>query len=186
MTLPPDLRITTEMLWHGVLIFALLDAVYVPVLIWRITQENFERIKWTLLVTTGLFWGLLWVWVLFHFWEPVYSYIFLAWMRGFIPFAYGFLFAGIGLGMWWLSLRLPGNPVLSFCLLGGLWGVITHIWAVHLGIVDKPPMLQKAGATAAVVIAAFEFMFYWCVILSITSILQWLTHRTFPILKDSQ
>jgi hypothetical protein len=70
-------------------------------------------------------------------------------------------------------LRLPGHPVLSFCLLGGLWGMITHVWAVYLGILDKPPMLQGAGAAAAIVIAAFEFIFYWCIILSITTIFQW-------------
>ena len=30
MTLPPDVRVTTEMLWRGALIFALLDAGFVP------------------------------------------------------------------------------------------------------------------------------------------------------------
>jgi hypothetical protein len=40
-----------------------------------------------------------------------------------------------------VPLHLSGLEV-SFRLLGGLWGMITHVWAVYLGIVDKPPMLQ--------------------------------------------
>jgi len=58
-----------------------------------------------------------------------------------------------------------GNPVVSFCLLGGLWGMITHMWAVYLGIVDKPPILQGVAAAAAVVVAVFEYVFYWSVVL---------------------
>ena len=171
MTLPSGLRITTEMLWQGAFIFAILDVGLVPLLAWRITPLKLRQLKWPLVGTTGLFWGVLWAWVLQNFWESVYIYIFPGWMRGLIPFAYGLLFAGVGLAMWWLSLRLPGHPVVNFCLLGGLWGMITHVWAVFMGIVDKPPMLQGAAATAAVVIAAFEFMFYWCVILCIALIL---------------
>jgi hypothetical protein len=182
MTLPPDFRITTAMLWQGALIFALLDLGFVPLLAWRITAVKFRRLRWTLVGTTGLFWGVLWAWVLEYFWESVYSYIFLGWMRGLIPFAYGVLFAGVGLVLWWLSSHLPGPPVLSFCLLGGLWGMITHVWAVYLGIVDKPPLLQGAARGAAVVIAAFEFTFYWCVILSLAAVLQqswqWLRRET--------
>ena len=45
--------------------------------------------------------------------------------------------------------------------------MITHLFAVSLGIVSKPPALQGAAPVAAVVIAIFEFMFYWCVILSV-------------------
>jgi hypothetical protein len=71
----------------------------------------------------------------------------------------------------WLALRLPGNAVVNFCLLGGLWGMITHIWAVARGLVEKPPMLQGVNPVAAVVIAGFEFMFYWCIMLSIASLL---------------
>jgi len=37
--------------------------------------------------------------------------------------------------------------------------------------VDKPPMLQGASPVAAVVIAIFEFTFYWCIILSVACLL---------------
>lgn len=171
MTLPPDFKVTTHMLWLGGLILALMDAGLVPLLAWRIKPVAFRQLKWALVATTAVFWSTLWMWALSNFWDSVYSYIFPGWARHLIPPAYGLLFAGAGLAFWWLALRLPGPPALGFCLLGGLWGFVTHSWAVYLGIVDKPPMLQGVDPLAAMVVPIFEFMFYWCIVLSIACLL---------------
>jgi hypothetical protein len=171
MTLPPDFKVTSHMLWVGTLIFAMIDAAFVPLLAWRIKPAIFHQFKWALVITTALFWSALWTWALVNFWDSVYHYVFPTWARWLIPPAYGLLFAGVGLLFWWLALRTRGNPVVSFCLLGGLWGMTTHVWAVFLGIVDKPPMLQGVVPAAAVIVAVFEFMFYWCIILSIAVLL---------------
>lgn len=171
MTLPPDFKVTSHMLWMGALIFALIDAGFVPLLAWRIQPVTFRQVKWILVTTTAIFWSGLWTWALVNFWDSVYRYVFPAWARWLIPPAYGLLFAGVGLLSWWLALRMPGNPVLGFCLLGGLWGMITHLWAVFLGIVDKPPMLQGATPAGAVIMAVFEFIFYGCMILGVAALL---------------
>jgi len=63
--------------------------------------------------------------------------------------------------------------VLTFCLLGGVLGSLTHIWAVTRGIVTKPPMLQGASPLGAVVFAFFEYIFYWCTILLLAKIMEW-------------
>lgn len=168
---PPGFRITSEMLWRGSLIFALMDAAFVPILVWRIGKQAFRQYKWALFATTATFWCSIWIWALSNFWESVYRYVFPAWARYVIPPVYGLLFAGVGLAFWWLAKRLPGSPVASFCLLGGLWGMITHLWAVHLGIAEKPPVLQGVVPVAAVTVAVFEFMFYWCIILSFATLL---------------
>jgi hypothetical protein len=73
---------------------------------------------------------------------------------------------------WKIALRFPGNPVISWSLLGGLCGMITHIWAVYRGILDKPPMLQGTSPIATVIMPIFEFIFYYCVILSLTALLR--------------
>ena len=91
---------------------------------------------------------------------------------GLIPPAYAPLFALVALLIWRLSLRgSPGPPVLNFCILGGLWGMVTHIWAITRGLLEKPPMLRAASPVAAAVMPFFEFMFYWCVILTVSSVL---------------
>jgi hypothetical protein len=172
MPLPPDFKVTSEMLWQGTLILALIDAGFVPLLAWRINPARFRQLKWALVATTAIFWSALWTWALANFWDSVHRYLFPDWARWLIPPVYGLLFAGVGLLFWWLTLRCSGNAVVGFCLLGGLWGMITHMWAVYLGIVAKPPMLQGVDPVAAVVVAVFEFMFYWCIILSVALLLQ--------------
>jgi hypothetical protein len=164
--LPPDTKLTSEIIWRGALVFALIDLGFVPLLAWRIKPARFRQLKWPLVGTTAIFWSSLWTWVFGWAWDPVYSYIFPGWMRPWIPPVQGVHFAVVALVFWWSALRFP-KPVLSFCLFGGLWGMVTHVWAVYLGIVDKPPLLHGASPVAAVVFAIFEFTLYWCIILSV-------------------
>ena len=181
--LPLGSKITSETLWLGTFIFAAIDAVFIPILAWRINPATFRRIKWTLAIMTAIFWSSLWTWGLVNFWDSIYHYVFPAWAHWFIPPTFGLLYAGICLLFWWLALRLPGNAVANFCLLGGLWGMITHLFAVAIGIVNKPPVLQSAAPAAAVIIAIFEFMFYWCIILSVATLLHhcWQRLRNVPV-----
>ena len=171
--LPDDFKITTEMLWQGVLVFALLDAVYVPLLVWRVKPVRFRQVKWMLVVATAITWYSIWRWAIGNFWNKVYIYVFPAWGEHFIPIVFGLFNALVALGLWKLVLHLRANPVVGYCLFGGLWGIPTHMWAVYRGVVSKPPMLQGASPVAAVVIAFFEYMFYWCVILTLSALGGW-------------
>jgi hypothetical protein len=175
--MPTDVKITTELLYRGALFFALVDAVYVPLLVWRVNKEAFRRMKWSLFIAAALVWYGIWSWAIGNFWDAVYSYVFPAWARTRIPWI-AFAMAGIvALGLWMLALRLKWNVILSYCLIGGLVGSLTHIWAVYRGIVANPPMLQGASPLAAVVIAFFEYMFYWCTILVLAKIIDWIQGR---------
>lgn len=171
--LPDNFKITTEMLWQGALVFALLDAVYVPLLVWREKPVRFRQVKWMLVVVTAIAWYGIWRWAIGGFWDTVYVYVFPAWGKHFIPIVFGLFNALVALGLWNLVLHLRTNPVVGYCLAGGLWGILTHIWAVYRGVVSKPPMLQGASPVAAVVIAFFEYMFYWCVILTLSALGMW-------------
>ena len=171
--MPTDIKITTELLYKGALVFALMDAIYIPLLAWRVSDEAFRRLKWSLVIAAALVWYGIWAWAIGNFWETVYSYVFTAWARTWVPWI-AFVVAGaIALGLWMLTVRLKRNLVLTYCLMGGVIGSLTHIWAVYRGIVTKPPMLQGASSLAAVVIAFFEYIFYWCTILAIAKIMNW-------------
>jgi hypothetical protein len=174
----PEQRVTSEILWQGALIFALIDALFVTFLVRRIEPEMFLQLKSLLAITSGIFWFLMWILMSTFFWEPVYHYVFPAWARWLIPPLYGLLFALVALLFWWLSFRLPGLPVLNFCILGGLWGTVTHLWGITRGLIDKPPMLQGASPAAVLVMPIFEFMFYWSVILTVSSLLYRRRNRT--------
>ena len=171
--MPSDIKITTELLYKGALMFALMDAVFIPFLVWRVKEETFRRLKWPLVIAAALTWYGIWSWAIGNFWEDVYSYLFPAWAQTWVP-RIAFIAAGlVAFGLWTLFLRIKGKPVLIYCLLGGILGSITHIWAVYRGIVTTPPMLQGASPLGAVVIAFFEYIFYWCVILTIATIMDW-------------
>ncbi len=164
MSLPGDGRITDAMLLTGALIFAVIDAAFLPLLAWRVRRTLFAEARWFLAGATALFWFGVWSLVLAFFWDSIYRYVFPAWARQFIPPVYGAAFGGLSLLFVRLARGRRAHPTIIFCLLGGCWGIITHILAVQLGIVTKPPALQGASPVAAVVIAAFEFTFYWCII----------------------
>jgi len=166
------IKVTSEILWKGALYFALIDIVLVTALTKLIKPHDLRRMKWKLVIFMAFFFCLLFgILVSIVFWDQVYSYVFPVWARWIIPPAYGLLFSSVGLLFWWLAFRLPANKVMNFCILGGLWGMTTHIWAIYRGILEKPPMLQGASSIAAIIIAIFEFIFYWSVCLAITSLI---------------
>jgi len=177
--LPDDSKITTVILLRGALFFALVDSIFVPVLLCRIKPTLFRQIKWVQVIIAGIIWFGIWDWAIDNFWKTVYIHVFPAWGQYLIPPFFGLLMAIIALGLWSLATRLTQHPVLGYALWGGLWGVCTHIWAVYRGIVTQPPMLQGASPVAAVVIAFFEYVFYWCIVLSLSA----LAHRGWTAMR---
>ncbi|MFH2104050.1 MAG: hypothetical protein ABIJ39_11930 [Chloroflexota bacterium] len=173
----PNLQITTETLMIGALFFAIVDMLFVPLLARQIKSEFFLRMEWPTVIVAGFAWFGIWYWAIAAAWEPVYRYVFPAWAKGWLPLLFGLLMAFIALGMWVLASRARLHPVFSFCLLGGTLGVVTHTWAIFRGIVNKPPMLQGASPVAALVIAFFEFAFYWCTILAVSALIVWIMER---------
>jgi len=172
--MPADIKISTELLYKSALVFALMDAIYIPLLMWRVRDETFRRLKWSLVISAALVWYGIWSWAIGNFWDTVYVYVFPAWAHVWVAWI-AFVVAGaIALGMWMLTMKLKRNFVLAFCLMSGVLGSLTHIWAVYRGIVTKPPMLQGASPIAAITIAFFEYIFYWCTILVIAKIMNWI------------
>jgi len=167
-----DLKVTSEILWRGALLFAVIDFVFVSILIKIIKPADLFKMKWKLVFVMGVFFFFLFGFIVsILFWDTVYSYVFPSWARWIIPPLYGLLFSAAGIIFWWIASRCSANQVLVFCLFGALWGVITHILAIARGILAKPPMLIGSSPAAALTIAAFEFIFYWCICLTITKLI---------------
>jgi hypothetical protein len=172
--MPADLTITTELLYKGAFVFALMDAIYIPLLVWRVSEDAFHRLKWSLTIAAALVWYGIWTWAIGNYWETVYSYVFPAWAQMWVPWI-AFGAAGlIAFSLWALAIRIQWKVVLTFCLMSGALGSLTHIWAVYRGIVTKPPISQGASPLAAITIAFFEYIFYWCIILTMAKIMDWM------------
>ncbi len=183
--LPIETKVTTEILWRAGILFALIDTVFVALLLRRIDREKMSRLRNPLLVTSGVFWFVVWITMCAFFWDPVYHYVFPAWARWIIPPVYGILFVLVAFVIWWLALRLPGPPALTFCFFGGLWGMVTHLWGISRGLLEKPPMLRGVSVLSASVMPVFEFIFYWCIVLTAAHILHMKLGKRHPGEKRS-
>jgi len=178
MNITDDIKVTTEMLWRAALLFAGIDIVLITILTRLVKPPVLFNMKWKLIIVMAIFFCLLFGSIMsIVFWDSVYSYVFPSWMRWIIPPAYGILFSLAGLFYWWLAFKLPANPVINFCILGGTWGFLTHVLAIQRGILEKPPMLQGASSISALTIATFEFIFYWSICLEITFLIEYLWSR---------
>jgi hypothetical protein len=179
MIIPDDIKVSTAILLRGALLFAVIDLVFVSVLFRIIKPDDLFKMKWHLITVMALFFCILFGTIVsFLFWDSVYCYVFPSRARWIIPPLYGILFSLAALLFWWIASHLKTISVIIFCLLGGLWGVLTHIIAIQRGILDKPPMLIGANPVAALTLAGFEFIFYWCICLTISLLLLHILPRT--------
>ena len=171
---PTELRATSELFWKATLGVGIADVIFVALLAWRLRPERFRQMKWSLGAAATIIYGALWTWAMWSFtWELAYRYIFTEWSRYVVPPAYGLLFGCIGVGLWWLALRLPGKAVVNFCVLGGLVSLPGHLWAFHaFGMNKKVPLLQDASEISMLTFGVFEFIFYWGVIIILGLLLQ--------------
>jgi hypothetical protein len=172
------MTVTTTQLWQATLVFAVADALLVCLLLWRLSPAAFRQLHTPMIAITALFWLGLWAWAVTWYWDAVYRHVFPGWSRWILPAFQAGLTTLVAGAAWRVTGRLRLHPLLSYCLAGALWGAASHVWAVQRGIVDRPPMLQGAAPVAAVTFAAFEYVFYWCLIIGLAALVhagqQWL------------
>jgi hypothetical protein len=88
----------------------------------------------------------------------------------------------LGLLLRWAALRLPGNPIISFCLLGGLESVPEHAIAIYRFHILQIPFLQDTTAAAIFILAYFEYVVYWslalCLAIAVDRLLSHIRKRT--------
>jgi hypothetical protein len=170
--MPPDLNLPSDLFWKSALFAALIDLVLVLLLLWRIKQTHFHELKWVLIGTAAMFWAIFGTALLWGFWDSYYRHFLPDSMR-WLGVINAMLYGAIGFALWWLSLRLPGNPVAAFCLLGGAEGLLEHLWGIYgFGVLEKVPSLQNASAISVLVFSFFEYVLYWGIVLGIAALLQ--------------
>ena len=173
MTLP-DIKITSEMLWSSAVVTALIDVGLILFLTRRIQRPRFRQLHWPVALAAGVFWVSYGLMLFALTWESFYAKFLpdpinrslARSMLELLPYPI------IGLALWWLAVRLPGNPAVNFCLLGGVQSVPEHLWGIRLGMLDKVPFLQQASVASVLTFAVTEYILYWGSILSIAVLLQ--------------
>lgn len=168
-----EVQATSQLYWLSALVAALIDIGLAALLTWLVKPERFRKLGWPLVIVSMIFWTALWYVVMWDafVWEASFRHVFQPWQRWIWPPVYGLISGGIAWLFWRLSLRLPGNPVLDFLLVGGLLSFVDHFFAIRNSVMETP-LLQEVSIASALTFGFFEFIFYWSVILAISSLLE--------------
>jgi hypothetical protein len=174
-----EAHVTTLLIWKCTGVLVVLD-VFLALLAQRlVSRESLRQMRGLLAMAGGVFFLVVWIVVLVWGWDWFYSYIFPSWARYLLPPLFGIGYTMIALIMTRLSIKLPSNPAITWCVLGGVEGLLTHLYAIYgLGAASKPPIMQGSDPFAVLIFAVFEKAFYWSLIL-LASWLVWrgLTNR---------
>jgi len=176
----PDIKITSEILWLSAFITVLIDVGLILYLARRIQRPRFRQLHWPVALAAGVFWVSYGLMLFALTWESFYAKFLpdpanrslARSMVELLPYPI------IGLVLWWLAVRLPGNPAVNYCLLGGVQSLPEHLWGIYrLGMLDKVSFLQQASAASVLAFAVPEYILYWgsilCIAMWILSCQQW-------------
>ena len=170
---PENLSVSSEQLvWSGIVI-TLIDAALILLLVWRVKPARFRELKWTLVGTAAIFWSVFGLVLVQVFWDAYYRYFYPAAFRSggillFVPLVFGLL----ALIFHVLAFRLPGNPIVVFCLLAGFESLLEHVWGFYGFRILEVPMLQAASPLSILFFSFPEYIFYWCLVISLAALFQ--------------
>jgi hypothetical protein len=171
--MPGNSSLPSGQLWVSAGVVVLVDVALILFLTWRVKPSRFRELKWALAGTAALLWSAFAVVRVAVFWNDYYRYFYPAWFRSggilvFVPFVFGLL----ALAFHWLALRLPGNPLVTFCLLAGAESLLEHLVGIYGFKILAIPMLQSASPASMLTFAFPEYIFYWCVVIGLAWALQ--------------
>jgi hypothetical protein len=175
--LPP---LPSALFWWAALATAAVDLGLLLLVARFVRRPLFERLMWAVALAAGFTYAALWGSIAsWWMWDVVYAALFPAWARWWLPVWYGVGFGAVALLFWHVSVRLPGNPAVWFCLLGGFVSLPGHLWGMRRGLM-RVPLLAQASPAAALTFGVFEFIVYWSFILLLGLGLHWLALRARP------
>jgi hypothetical protein len=168
-----NIRLPSEQFWVSAAVIALIDVAFILFLTWRIKPARFRALKGALAGTAAFCWSVFGVVLVSVFWNTYYQYFYPAWFRSggillFVPFVFGIL----ALAFHWLAFRLPGNPIVTFCLLAGVESLLEHVVGIYGLKILEVPMLQTASPASMLTFAFPEYIFYWCVVIGLALLFQ--------------
>ncbi len=157
--------------------------ILVTLLAWRIRPTQFRLLSWQAVgIGSALFWSLFAGVMIWYAWDYYYRYYAPSWDRIIAPLGAFVLYFFLGLLLRWVALRLPGNPTVTFCLIGGLESVPEHAIAIYRFHILQIPFLQGTTATAIFIFAFFEYIVFWslalCLVIALDRLLRQLRKRT--------
>jgi hypothetical protein len=164
MKLDLESPVSSSELRASTLGFSLLACILIIPLILIHPRELFSESYLAIIVASSLFWGLLSIAAFRIFWDIYYRYIYPAWLRHLAPLNI-VLYGLIALGMWFLVQHLRISNVLVFVLLGGIEGLLEHVFGIYrLEVLNKVPWLKGLATLPVLLFSFVEYIVYWSLV----------------------
>jgi hypothetical protein len=110
-------------------------------------------------------------------WGVYYRFFYPEWMKWGIGLIAFFLYSFYAFACHWLSCRMPGPPMLWFCLFTGFLAASEHYVAWNFAhLPEKVSMLTGMPLIPTMLFAFFEYQVYWAIALWLAWILIKLSH----------
>lgn len=123
--------VTTAQMWVATYIAAALAVALLAVAAHRVRTPLPPRLGGALLVVAVAWFGALYAWAAWSFWDTCYAAVLPAWGRMAAP-AVGMLGGCLAWPFWWVSRRLlPRRPAIPFVALGALHSLPGHLSGIY-------------------------------------------------------
>jgi len=161
-----SIQLTSEIFWESTAVAVLIDAVLIFIILRLIHPERFFQIRSQVIVSAGVFWGILGVLVVRLFWDDYYRYFYPGWMG-----SWGIFIFGPSIGMvlaivfYWIVSWFRGHPIPAFFTLVGIEAFLEHLMGIYSFRIMDIPSFQGVSPLSVLVFSVPEYIFYWSVIL---------------------
>ncbi len=157
--------------------------IIIGLLAWQFKPAQFRLLSWQAVgIGSALFWSVFAGIMLWYAWDFYYRYYAPSWDRIVAPLGAIVFYFLLGLLLRWAAVRLPGNPTVSFCLLGGLESIPEHAIGIYRFHILQIPLLQNTSAASIFIFAFFEYIVFWslalCLAIAVDRLLSHIRKRT--------
>ena len=139
---------------------------------------EFRQARRAVVMGASLFWPAFAFTLVQMTWRGYYEFFYPAWMKWGAAALALLIYPTYAFGAHWLAVRLPGYPLLWFCLMVGALAAGEHVLAwIFVDLPNRVPYLRGAPLPAVMLFAFFEYQVYWGVVLwlgwTLTYIARW-------------
>ncbi len=147
---------------RSTVIFGLAGLVLLLPLGWLWPAREFRQGRRAVVMGASLFWPAFAFTLVQMTWQGYYQFFYPPWMKWGAALAAFLIYPAYAYGAHWLAVRLPGQPLLWFCLLVGVLAAGEHVLAwVVVDLPNRVPYLRGAPLPVVMLFAFFEYQVYW-------------------------
>jgi hypothetical protein len=161
-----NIHLTSDVFWQSAALAALMDAGLLFLVLRLVRPARFFHMRLAVIVSAGVFWGILGVLVVRSFWAAYYQFFYPRWMGDWGIFVFG---PSIGMVLaflfYWIARRVRSHPIPAFFLAVGVEALLEHLMGIYSFRIMAIPMFSGVNPLSILAFSIPEYILYWSIIL---------------------